>query len=53
MEVRRQFHHISKCGIGGWCILSLVGGGFWGDPGLLYKIDLTVHVVDLVEHYPS
>ena len=53
MKVRRHFSQISNCGIGGWCILRLFVGGFWGDPGLLYTLDLMVHVVYLVKHYPS
>ena len=52
MDIRMTFHHIVNCGIGGWCFLRLINGGFLGAPKLLQTLDVTVHVVDLVGHYP-
>ena len=53
MEVRRHFYHISNCGLDGWHTLSFIRCGFVGVPGLLQTLDVMVHVVELIERFPS
>ena len=52
MEAIRICYHINKCILGGWFILSFFSGGFVGTPNLLQTLDIAVHVVYIVEHYP-
>ena len=45
MDNRIHFYHIFKCGLGGWNILRLVGGGFVGSTSLIQTLDVTVYEV--------